>query len=119
MKVLAVTFVGLMCLGAVFCGVDCSCGTVRHIECVVVDHQYKPAWVETTTHTDADGRVTMDSTTHSEEFHVICRESGVGTIIDCNGRKQAYYSTTNGQEVTVVTRIGKWTGAKWIPRIDQ
>ena len=115
MNKLAWAVVGLLLLGLVFLLVDCSCGKTRFFECLVCDHEYKAPWTEVETTTDSEGHARVVTRFHSEEYHVICRESGGSLVFDCQTDKTSYFDHADGQQVTVRTRVGRWTGGHYLP----
>lgn len=120
MNKLVITMLYLAALALCFMCVDCSCGTTQHNECTAIAHEYKPPWTEVTTSTDSDGEVSISTTHHPEEYHVICSVNGDGPDhqFDCNSSRITYYAVTNGQPVMVRTREGRWTHHRYIPSIE-
>ena len=117
-RVIALSLAALLVLVMGFLIVDCSAGYTQRFESVVVGHHYKPPWTEVSTSTDADGNMSVSTTHHAEEFHVLCK-SEAGEVLDCMESRQTYYSTTNEQAVMVKVRQGRWTGGYYMPRIDR
>lgn len=116
-KVIASIFI-LLGLGIVFCVTDCSAGRTRYFECNVSGHQYVAAWNETSVSTDSDGKMSVSTTYHPEEYHVICQQSDGDGAFDVSTSRAQYHTVADGQAVTVRTRIGKWTGIAWVPSIE-
>lgn len=97
----------------IFCITDCSCGTVKHWECQVFEHRYVEPRTEVRTTVDENG-THVDVIHHPEEFHLYC----IGELeVDVQVDSERYHRLINGTEVTVRTKIGKWTGIKWVPHI--
>lgn len=117
-RVIIASFI-LLGLAVCFCIADCSAGRSKHLECVVIGHEYKPAWVETYSTTDSEGRTHIETTYHREEFWLVCQDQETMNEVNVQTRQFVYNSTTNNQEVTVETRIGRWTGIRWVPSISQ
>ena len=107
----------LITLALVGVCVDCSCGVTRYHECHVLDHHYVASYTTTTVGSDSDGHTTIDTIHHPEEFHVICQRYGDDALFDCSESMAKYYAVTNGQQVTVSTRQGRWTHAQYLPSV--
>lgn len=91
--------------------VDAVRGENSFAKGVIVGHHYVPP--QTSCWTDSDG--VMHWSTSPEEFHLIC-ESPERTF-DVNCGRQQYYSITNNQQILVKTRVGRYSGAHYAPRI--
>lgn len=102
---------GFVCL-------DCCMGERHYHECRVLDHHYVAPYTTFYTSTDSDGNSTLESTHHPEEFHVICQRYDDEVLFDCSEFRAEYYAVTNGQQVTVRTRQGRWTSHQYLPRIE-
>lgn len=109
------SLIGLFLVALIF---DAGCGQTRFFECQVVAHSYEPPWTETYSTSDSDGHQTIHSVQHDEVFHLICTEDAGETSFDCISTRTQYNTKTNGQEVTVLTRIGRWTGKHWLPTVQ-
>lgn len=105
----------LVLVGCIF---DAGCGDTHRYECQVAGHNYEPPWVETYSTTDSEGHQEIHSTQHSEVFHLICTEDQGSQTFDCVCNRKQYTVKTNGQEVTVRTRIGRWTKHRWMPTVE-
>ena len=97
-----------------FISFDCFRGSVRHFECSIGAHVYKPAHVEI--YTDSDGEA--HTTYYPEEYHVICVVYGEQRSIDCRVNSYEYARLKDGDDVTVKARVGYVTGCLYIPTID-
>lgn len=118
MKPLFITVGALLGGLLLFMCVDCSAGSGKYYETEVLNHYYKPAWTEYHSSTDSNGRTTMRTTRHSEEWHVCCQDLEGAEVFDVNTSASIYGSVTNGQIVTVKVRQGKWTGWGYLSSID-
>jgi hypothetical protein len=116
-QILGIIIAGILALLLVFACVDCASGTTRHFECHITGHHYVPPRTETQMTTDSDGDISFHTVHHPEEFHLLCAEHGGIAQFDIQVPRARYHAITNGQDVTVKTRQGKWTGANWMPYI--
>lgn len=108
----------LIAIALIFLCVDCCAGRNRYFESRVRGHHYEPPWTEVSSYTDSDGQTHLTTTYHSETFHVICQELPDGHQFDCVESRATYYAVSDGQDVTVRTREGKWTGRQWLPSVE-
>jgi hypothetical protein len=102
----------------IFLMTDCVCGTTKYYECYVTGREYKPPWTEIRTDIDTEGRTSINTIHHPEEYHLFCVETGGAESFDCLTTATLYHSITNEQDVTVNTRKGKWTGKLWVPTVE-
>lgn len=100
-----------------FIGIDCSCGTNLNYQCDVKGRQYVAPWTEFTSSTDSDGNVHFNTIHHQAEYHLFCEDTESGYSFDVNTTPMKFNTITNGQAVEVWVRKGRFTGAKYLPRI--
>lgn len=112
---LAGALIGLI----VFFCVDCSCGTTLRYDCTVSGREHIAAWTETSVSYDEDGGVRVSTIHHPDQWHLYCAPVESGALFDVNTKAALYHTITNGQEVSVTVRKGRWTGAAYLPRIDE
>lgn len=117
MKWLGVVFVILVAGFLAFVCVDCSTGKTRYLECYVADKDHIAAWTQVHTSVDTDGHTHVWTEYHPEQFRLLCQEHG-GEVVAVEVREGFYRDATNGQPVTVRVRVGRLTGANYIPRIE-
>ncbi|SRR6266496_1998109 len=86
----------LMALVLSFFVADCVLGTVHYSECNAFEHRHVAAWTEVQFFTDADGHNLLDVPTSPDK----------------------YAAVADGQAVTVRNRQGRWTGIRYLPRIE-
>lgn len=108
---------GLVSLALLFVAADCACGTRQQWLCVVSGRQYIAPWVEVNASTDSDGQTHVYTINHSAQWRLFCSELDGARKFDVNTTALKYNTLTNGQEVTVATRQGRWTGAGYLPTI--
>lgn len=118
--IIGMIVLGLMATGLTFVSADCSAGQTKHIESLVIGHRFVPGWLETTTHVDADGNSTTDTTWHPEEYHLQCIPCDIEDqhLLDVLVRQLQFESVTNGQYVTIRVFEGRWTGARYLPQLS-
>ncbi len=118
-RVLIWSLVGLIVSLTAFICADCACGTTLRYDCKVSGRERIEAWTETSTATDSDGRTRTTTTRHEDEWHLYCAPIEEGPTMDVNTPARVYNTVTNGQAVSVVIRKGRWTGARYLPRIEE
>lgn len=118
MKKLTIVLSSILLTGVTFIVTDCSCGNSRRIESYVDDHYHKDSWVEYSTYTDSDGHTSSSTTYHPEEWHLYCVDYELHNQCDVQVKHRQYESITNGQDVSIIVRQGKWTHMKYMPYIE-
>lgn len=108
----------LIGLTAFFC-VDCSCGETLRYVCTVSGRQHVAAWTETSVSYDEDGGVHVSTTHHPDQWRLFCTPLEASQPFDVKTEARLYHTITNGQEVAVKIRKGRWTGVAYVPRIDE
>jgi hypothetical protein len=121
MKIKSIAIWSLACFLAsatVFICVDCACGTSMRYDCTVSGRERVEAWTSTTTTYDNDGSFHINTAHHPAEYHLYCTPVEDDQVFDVSTSAQDYGTITNGQAVSVVTRKGRFTGARYLPRIE-
>ena len=109
---------GVVAVMLCFLCADCCAGTTVRYDCRVSGRQFIEPWTEVDTSTDSDGHVHVTTTRHEAEFHLFCDPLDDGKTINVNTTAVKYHTITNGQEVTVSVRSGRWTGVRWLPTLE-
>lgn len=109
---------GILIAATAFICVDCSCGTTTRYDCTISGRERIEAWTSTTTTYDNDGGFQINTVHHPAEYRLYCTPVEDGLMFDVDTTASLYATLTNGQAVSVVTRRGRFTGARYLPRIE-
>lgn len=105
---------GVLCAGVLFFMADCSAGRGNRFNAVVAGKEYVPPSV--TFDTDSEGRPQTHH--HSAEYHVICIANGTD-LFDVTTTRAVYHTLNLQEQVVVAARVGRWTGIKYLARVNK
>lgn len=111
--------IGILTVGF-FC-LDCALGRKQYSECSVFGRDHQAALDEIYSYTDSDGHTQISTTHHSERWICVVFEQmpfKEGKVYDVDVGWETFNVLTNGMQITVCGRRGKWTGHKYFAKVE-
>ena len=118
-KPFLITLGVLTAIGLGFIITDCSAGSSVNYSCVVLEHYHRPAWTEVSSSTGSDGHVRVTTTRHPDQWWIYASDrEREGVVHEAMATRTEYHSITNGADVTIAARQGKWTKITYFKYIE-